>query len=154
MITDQDEDYPQLGDRRRGQVLVCHGDDVPEEFADWLEPLKTEFLVLQELSSEFDFELKADGYGSLHTVTDFCQAIGVHFTSNQWDGSLISGIYYFGWLPAGTLREARKKAKDLLRRLRPLAEEQVRAKILQDLGRIRDLDRLIAAWRLADQGTT
>lgn len=42
-MSKSDEDYPEIGKRRRGMVLVCHGDDRPDQFSDWLQPLVLEW---------------------------------------------------------------------------------------------------------------
>jgi hypothetical protein len=32
----QEDEAPSIGDVKRGYILVCHGDDSPTEWIDWL----------------------------------------------------------------------------------------------------------------------
>jgi hypothetical protein len=99
------DDYPEVEARRRGQILVCHGDDSPDQWIDWLEPIQSRFKELHELSEEYGFALDAgEGLGRLGSGGEFLELIGVDVWSNPWEGSLISGVYRFGWIKAGTVR--------------------------------------------------
>ena len=42
----EEDDLPELGDRVDDRILVCHGDDWPENFIGWLDPLVNEFTEL------------------------------------------------------------------------------------------------------------
>lgn len=97
-MSNSDDDYPEIGKRRRGMVLVCHGDDRPDQFADWLQPLVVEFERLSSLASEFGIDLTPeDGAQPIVSVIDFCERLSIEFSSTMWEGSLISGVYHLGW---------------------------------------------------------
>ncbi len=39
----REDDFPSIGQSRGGFTLVCHGDDSPTEWADWLTDLVSGF---------------------------------------------------------------------------------------------------------------
>jgi hypothetical protein len=74
-------------------VLVCHGDDRPDQFADWLKTLVADFESLFSIACEFGIDLDPqDGSAPIVDVMDFCQRLGIEFRSNMWEGSLISAL--------------------------------------------------------------
>jgi hypothetical protein len=138
------DDYPEVGARRRGHILVCHGDDSPDQWIAWLEPIQSRFTELHGLSEEYGFALDAgEGSGYLGSVGKFLELIGVDVRSKPWEGSLISGVYRFGWVKVGTVRAVRKKAAELLKALQRQVDSEVRRKILEELAGIKDIDQLI-----------
>ena len=138
------DDYPEVGARRRGHILVCHGDDSPDQWIDWLEPIQSRFNELYELSEEYGFALGAgERSGRLDSIEEFLELIGIDVRSNPWEGSLISGIYQFGWVKVGTVRAVRKKAAEVLKALQRQVDGEVRRKILEELAGIKDIDQLI-----------
>lgn len=138
------DDHPHIGQQSGGMILVCHGDDRPTEWADWLEPLIGEYSQLLEYAEEFGFDLvPSDDASAISSVMEFCEALGISFDSNYWEGSLISGVYQFGWLPKGQLRNVKKTARGLLDALEVRARAEVKASILASLSEIDDLDELI-----------
>lgn len=71
-MSKSDDDYPEIGKRRRGMVLVCHGYDRPDQFADWLQPLVVEFERLSSLASEFGIDLiSEEAVSPVDGVIDF-----------------------------------------------------------------------------------
>lgn len=137
-------DYPEIGQRRRGMVLVCRGDDQPENFADWLQPLVVEFERLSGVAAEFGVNLDAqDGSTPIEDVTEFCERLGVQFNRKYWEGSLASGYYYFGWIKSGTLRSAISRGKALLNALESHLDSTVRLEIMHELQGIKELDDFI-----------
>lgn len=144
-----DDDYPDIGERRGGMVLVCHGDDGPQEFASWLQPLVAGFRELDLRASDFDVDMDPqDGTDPIVDVTDFCERLGISFDMNMWEGSLISGVYHWGWIKVGTLRSASAHGKKLLRALEAHTDRAIRLAIMRDLQSIKRLDEFIA--RTAD----
>ena len=132
------DDYPEVGARRRGHILVCHGDDNPDQW------IQSRFKELHGLSEEYGFALDAgEGSERLGSVGEFLELIGVDIRSNPWEGSLISGVYRFGWVKVGTVRAVRKKAAELLKALQRQVDSEVRRKILEELAGIKDIDQLI-----------
>lgn len=117
-MSTSDEDPPQIGARVGGMVLVCHGDDWPVEFADWQEPLVDEFNKLEITASEFGLDLDPqDGSPPIEDVTEFCERLGIEFDTSRWEGSLISGIYHWGWIREDAIGSAVTRGHELLRSL-------------------------------------
>ncbi len=144
MSTSYSEDELNIGCHRKGRVLVCHGDDQPDEFAGWLQPLVNDFKEISSIASVWDVPLHPlDGSIPINDVMDFCERIGIDFDSNTWEGSMISGIYRFGWIARGTARRASVEGRKLLRALRKDTEVAVRAAVMRQLEGIKDLDELL-----------
>jgi hypothetical protein len=143
-MRNSDDDYPEIGKRRRGMVLVCQGDDQPDQFADWLQPLVVDFERLSSLASEFDIELSAqDTKAPIVSVIEFCERIGVEFSSKMWEGSLISGVYHLGWIKVGTVRSASAQGRKLIRAIEMRVDLAIREAVIRDIQRIKDLDEFI-----------
>ncbi len=141
--TEQD-DYPEIGKRRRGMVLVCHGDDRPDQFADWLQPLVDEFNRLYSIAYEHNVDMDPqDGSPSIVDILDFCQRLGIEFSSNMWEGFLISGTYYLGWIEFGTVRSTKAYGKKLIQSLERHVDGAVRSAVQHELERINDLDEFL-----------
>ena len=144
MSTSYSEDQLNIGCHRKGRILVCHGDDEPDEFAAWLQPLVRDFQEISSIADEWDVPLRPrDGSSPINDVTDFCERIGIDFDSNMWEGSMISGIYRIGWIPRGTARRTSVEGRKLLQALRKDTEVAVRAAVLRQLEGIKDLDELL-----------
>jgi hypothetical protein len=76
-----DADIPSIGDCRDGEVIVCMGDDRPDQWAGWLEELVDEFNSLRESATAHDLSLCVEPRG--HEVGDwseFCAELGVNLT--------------------------------------------------------------------------
>lgn len=143
-MSKSDDDHPEIGKRRAGMVLVCYGDDRPDQFADWLRLLVADFERLSSLTSEFGIDLTyEDGVSPIVGIIDFCERLGIEFSVTMWEGSLISGFYHFGWIKAGTVRSAAAHGKKLLRALEGRADQAIRQKVIADLQRIKNLDEFI-----------
>ena len=139
-----DDDYPEIGKRRRGMVLVCQGDDRPDQFADWLQLLVVEFERLSSLASKFGIELSSDDTASpIISVIDFCDRLGIKFSSKMWEGSLISGVYHFGWIKEGTVRSASAQGRKLIRAIERRLDLAIREAVIRDIQRIKDLNEFI-----------
>ena len=138
------DDCPEFGARRRGHILVCPGDDSSDRWIAWLEPVRSRFKELHGLPGEYGFALDAgEGSGRRGSIGEFLEMIGVDVRSNPWEGSLISGVYRFGWVKVGTVRAVRKKAAELLRALQRQGDGEVRRKILEGLAGIKGIDQQI-----------
>jgi hypothetical protein len=152
---DEGEDYPEVGDCRHGRILVCHGDDWPEYFIDWLDPLVSEFITLRDAAENIEVVLEAATGQSAEDVTEFCEAIGIQLDTNFWEGSFISGYYYFGWIGIGAEQQVQEQAQRLWKELsRDLEtktrqwQKKERARIIRELKAIEDFDQFAA--RTAD----
>ena len=144
----EEEDFPEIGDTRGGMVLVCHGDDKPEYWLDWLKSLVNEFERLNEIAEERSVDLDA---GSDHNPIEdwraLCEAMGISFKSTFWEGSMTSGVYQMGWLAADQIHQAETIGSDILRNIRRNLVERVRSVVISDLKKIKDLDKLIDRTR-------
>jgi hypothetical protein len=152
---DEVDDYPELGDCRHGRTLVCHGDDRPESFVDWLGPLVGEFITLRDAAENLEIVLETATGQPVEDVTEFCEAIGIQLDTNFWEGSFISGYYYFGWIGIGAEQQVQEQAQRLLKELsRDLEtktrqwQKKERARIIRELKAIEDFDQFEA--RTAD----
>lgn len=147
----EEDDLPELGDRVDGRILVCHGDDWPEDFIGWLDPLVSEFKEFLEIAERYEFALElADGQ-PMEDVTDFCEAMGVQVDRQFWEGTCISGFYHWGWITEGTQRQIQKTGRRILGELRNFTKGAIREwqraerdRILRELASIRDFDTLVA----------
>ncbi len=125
-------------------VLVCHGDDRPDQFAAWLQPLVIDFERLSSLASEFGTDLTyEDGALPIVSVVDFCERLGVEFRSTVWEGSLISGVYYLGWIKVGTVRSAKAHGRALIQAIESRTDKAIRQTVIRDIQRIKNLDEFI-----------
>lgn len=147
----EEDDLPELGDRVDGRILVCHGDDWPEDFIGWLVPLVSKFKELLEIAERYEFALElADGQ-SMEDVTDFCEAMGIQVDRQFWGGTCISGFYHWGWITVGTQRQIQKTGRRILSELRKFTKGAIREwqraerdRILRELASIKDFDTLVA----------
>ncbi len=114
-----EDDSLEIGIERNGMVLVCLGDDWPDHFADWLEPIVTQFKELSIHAEEIGLRLIPKGEKSeIVDVMDFCDRLGIEFFSNPWTGTLISGVFQIGWIEKTEIPEAVQRGRDLLVDLR------------------------------------
>lgn len=138
-----EEDYPEIGYRKKGYVLVCRGDDVPDEWDYWLEELVDDFKKLAKIACEHSVEVDAgEDYGTMEDWRGFCEALGVNFESEFWEGGMISGLYMKGWIKPGKVDKATKTGKEILKRIRQNLLERIRSNAIAELEKIEDLDRL------------
>lgn len=144
MIKENHDDELAIGCRRNGMVLVCHGDDQPDEFADWLRLLVDEFRRISSIASEWDVTVSLeDGSAPFPDVMSFCDRLGINFQSNMWEGSTISGIYRFGWITSGTVRSASATGRKLLQSLKSRTAVAVKAAVIRELEGIKDLGEFL-----------
>lgn len=95
----KDGDYPEVGDKKSGYVLVCHGDDTPSDWIKWLEPLVDYANRLLAIAEEHGVPIKVGKESSnVCHIHEFLDAAGIRLETWQWQGSLISGTYYLGWV--------------------------------------------------------
>ena len=82
---DSDEDPPDIGSRKGDSLLVCHGDDSPEVFADWLSPLVEDFESLLALIEEHEVDVVPPAsQPPIDSVIEFCEYMGINFQSSSW----------------------------------------------------------------------
>lgn len=139
-----DDGIPNLGDRRKGRIFVCFGDDKPTDFIDWLQPFVDEFSDLLSLADEYGLpEFGCSRVGDFETLQQLLEAIGVELETSPWTGSLISGLAYFGWIKTGTIREVKSRAKGVLTQARADLEPDVRKRVLEEVALIQPLEAFL-----------
>ena len=145
---DNERDYPNIGGRRDGRILVCMGDDKPDEWISWLEPLVSEFEKLADIAEEHELDLDAGSeYGKVEDWREFCNALGVSIDQEFWEGCFISGQFVTGWVTPGQTHSAKKTGKEILKRIRMNLLGQIRSPRIEELMRIESLDLLIEKTR-------
>ncbi len=140
----EEAEFPSIGDLRHGRVLVCKGDDQPDEWEDWLKSLVDEFERLVSTASQHDLEVHTESHPhKLKGWRDFCEAVGVDVRTQFWEGSMISGHFAMGWIKAGDIRGAKKTGEAMLKQIRQNLLNQLREFRFKELNEIKDLDALI-----------
>ena len=146
-----EDEFPSIGDRRQGQVLVCMGDDRPDQWDSWLEALVGDFEALEKTATEHGLVLcTGSEHGELEGWADFCEALGISVSSDFWEGSkgsMINGHFVMGWIKLGGVRSAKKTGKEIIKQLEKGLLEQLRRKRVDELGRVKDLYILIERTR-------
>ncbi len=139
-----EDDYPDIGDVRGRYVLVCHGDDAPEIFADWLSPLVDAYRRLDHVASEYTVWLRpGPRQPPISSDHEFCEYLGIEFEYGKCAGALASGVYQWGWVKVGREKAAQKKGEALLRRLEASLLIIVRKSVTSELAQIDSLDQLL-----------
>ncbi len=143
-----EEDYPEVGDTRHGMVLVCQGDDKPQYWIDWLEPLINKYEELNEIAEEYSLNVEAESsHQNINDWKDFCEAMGISIDSAFWEGSMISGHYKMGWIKARSIRRAEKTGEAMLKKIRQNLFKRIREQRIKELNEITDLDVLVERTR-------
>lgn len=141
-----DEGIPDLGAKRKGRIFVCFGDARPTDFISWLEPIHEEFNELSALAEShgLDFESGQEiGVISGYDELVFLEACGLEFDWVDWTGSLISGSVCSGWIQAGTVREVKARAREILDYARNKIDPAVREDLLGEAEKIQPLDAFV-----------
>ena len=143
-MSDEEEDIPNIGDRKDGLLLVCMGYDKPEEWIDWLELLVDYFEALESIAAQESVALDAGSkYGKIDDWREFCETLGVSIEGSFWEGSMISGQYMMGWIKPVEVRSAKRIGKDVLKQLEKNLLTQVKNARITEIKRFTDLDLLI-----------
>ena len=109
-----DRDAPELGDTVRGRVLVCRGDDEPDEFDASLDGVASRFRQLSDIAGRYGLSIGAPDFDE--GLVAFLEQAGVDFESSHWEGSCTSGIYQMGWVATRRLGAVERTAYRLLDR--------------------------------------
>ena len=140
-----DADIPSIGDCRDGEILVCMGDYVPDQWAGWLEKLVHDFNYLREVATGQDLLCRVEPQGDdLGDWSDFCAVVGVSLTRQFWEGSMVSGYLVMGWVKKSEVSSARKRGHSLVKKLRRNLVAELKARRIQELKGIRDLEEVIS----------
>jgi|GEM_PF-2802539 len=148
-------DWLTLGAEVDGETLVCHGDDLPDEFVSWLDTLAHQFLYLQEKAEELGVDLvAAKSKSTLFDIVDFCEEIGIDIGSRFWEGDHISGNFKIGWLASSEEKGTALKGKQLIAQLEAGLTASARKQIIADLRDIDDLEELLERTKNFDFGVS
>ena len=140
----EEDEAPSIGDVRGGYVLVCHGDDSPTEWIEWLEPLVKKAGELISLAEEHGIPIKFSKKESrISSVFDLLHLIGIDIDSKPWTGSLISGIYRYGWIKKGEIRQSKTNAKKIVDQIETFINPRIRDAILSEFKNIENLDEFL-----------
>ena len=132
----EEDEAPSIGDVRGGYVLVCHGDDSPTEWIEWLEPLVKKAGELISIAEEHGIPIKLSKKESrISSVFDL--------DSKPWTGSLISGIYRYGWIKKGEIRQSKTNAKKIVDQIETFVNPRIRDAILSEFKNIENLDEFL-----------
>jgi hypothetical protein len=140
-----DVDIPSIGTSREGAVLVCMGDDQPDQWAGWLEELVDEFNCLRDSATAHGLSLRVRSQGQdFGDWSDFCDAVGVNLKRQFWEGSLVSGQFVMGWVKETRVSSAKKRGESVVQKLRANLVADLKARRIEELKGIEDLDELIS----------
>jgi hypothetical protein len=144
----REDQYPEVGDIQNGKILVCMGDYRPDRWESWLQDAVQEFEALAELGQEFGLQCVAGTSGPvLHGWRDFCEAVGVSFDCDFWEGDHISGHWHMGWVEERSLKKVQRTTERLLGSVRRRLDRQVRAAVLEELREVQDLEQFVERTR-------
>jgi hypothetical protein len=140
-----ESDIPSIGDCRDGKVLVCMGDDQPDQWAGWLEELVDEFNLLRDAATAHGLLCRIDSQSlELGDWSGFCEEVGVDLKREFWEGSLVSGHFVMGWVEKKKIGTARRRGGSLLKKLHRNLVLQLKAEKIEELKGLKDLDELIS----------
>ena len=135
---------PYIGECRDGCVLVCMGDDKPDQWDGWLQKLVQYFNYLSEVAVANGLSCRVKPRGRpLKGWADFCDLLGVCISHDFWEGSMISGHFVTGWIGKKELRFARRSGRALIKQIERNLLDQLRALRIKELKEINDLDTLV-----------
>ncbi|MEW8403985.1 MAG: hypothetical protein AB2689_21090 [Candidatus Thiodiazotropha taylori] len=112
---DDEEEVPEVGEIVDGQILVCRGDDRPEECITWLQSDADELNNYLYCAEENNVELYVKEYDAvISDEVTFYELIGIDCSSSFWEGSLTSGHLVLCWVKPSCVDEVIKKSRELL----------------------------------------
>lgn len=112
---EEEEEVPEVGEVVDGQILVCRGDDRPEECITWLQFDADKLKNYLCCAEENNIELYVKEYDAVicDEVT-FYELIGIDCRRSFWEGSLISGHLVLCWVKQDCIDEVIQKSRELL----------------------------------------
>jgi hypothetical protein len=138
-------DIPSIGDCCDGKVLVCMGDDHPDQWVGWLEELVDEFNVLRDAATAHGLLCRIDSQSlELGDWSGFCEEVGVDLKREFWEGALVSGHFVMGWVEKKKIGITRRRGGSLLKKLHRNLVVQLKAERIEELKGLKDLDELIS----------
>lgn len=79
----------------------------------------------------------------ISSVFDLLHLIGIDIDSKPWTGSLISGIYRYGWIKKGEIRQSKTNAKKIVDQIETFVNPRIRDAILSEFKNIKNLDEFL-----------
>ena len=131
-----DDEFPEVGEVHNGHICVFRGDDQPDEWIDWLEPIVSELEHLEKTSDEMDVAFN-EGWNTL------CNAIGIDDDSSFWEGEMISGHYHIGWLPEKEIESAQKLGEQFIQDAKENLINAIKSKSIKSIQSTEDLEDLV-----------
>lgn len=138
---DSNEEFLEVGEERDGKIVVYRGDDQPDEWIDWLEPLISELDYLESISDEYKVHLNIAGH------IDFLGSLSITEETNFWEGDRTSGIYYYGWIHKRDIRRAQRKGLERLEDAKDDLVKKIKLKRIKALKTIDVLEDIIEATK-------
>jgi hypothetical protein len=110
--------FYEIDDEKDDFTLVAKGDDWPEEWSGWLEPLVEKYAALVEKAYAAGFNLSEMGLqDGTSGKKAYAEKIGVQFDQKFWEGECISGQYQSGWIRTSDIPKAEKRGINFLTEL-------------------------------------
>lgn len=112
---DEEEEVPEVGEVVNGKILVCRGDDRPEECITWLQSDADKLKNYLRCAEENNIELYVKEYDAeIRDEVTFYELIGIDCSRSFWEGSLNSGHLVLCWVKQDCVDEVIKKSRELL----------------------------------------
>ena len=136
---EREPDPPEIGDTVDGRVLVCRGDDVPDQFMGWLEWIVDDYNRLERVAGR---------HGSLYSDIDFNAGLvsfleehGVSVDSSHWEGACISGIFQEGYVEKDNIKEVERRMTEALAEAEKMFRDAFLAELQQKFSQtVEDMD--------------
>lgn len=107
-----------VDDQKGNLTLVARGDDWPEDWSGWLDPLVEKYAALVEKAYAAGFNLSEMGLrDGVEGMMAFAEELGVEFEREFWEGECISGYYQHGWIKTSDIPQAEQKGLKILAEL-------------------------------------
>ncbi len=108
--------------------MVCVGEDRPDHWIGWLEPLVLRAEHLINIGETVGACLEVADWSS------FCESVGVEVGREHIEREMATGISYRGWIRSGARREVERDAKELLVRMEAELLQRIRDNDFDDVG--------------------
>lgn len=136
---EREPDPPEIGDTVDGRVLVCRGDDVPDQFMGWLEWIVDDYNRLERVAgrhrslySDIDFNAG---------LVSFLEEHGVSVDSSHWEGACISGIFQEGYVEKDNIKEVERRMTEALAEAEKMFRDAFLAELQQKFSQtVEDMD--------------
>jgi hypothetical protein len=112
---DEEDEICDVDDQKGKLTLVARGDDWPDDWSGWLEPLVEKYAALVERAFAAGLNLSEMGlHDGVEGMMAFAEELGVEFEREFWEGECISGYYQHGWITTSDIPQAERKGLKIL----------------------------------------